>query len=424
MPLKRWVRINPDVLPEDYDPAAEIEYVDIGSVDQVRGIEAAVKMYFSDAPSRARRLVRDGDTIVSTVRTYLKAVAPIRRPPPNLVVSTGFAVLRPKSDADPGFLGWLAQSEEFVQNIVAHSVGVSYPAINPPSLGALRVRFPSIGAQRAIAEFLDRESARIDELIAKKERLIELLEERRLSTIDSAVDGRILGLPQNPVNNRWYPDLPSDWHVIRVKYMCSRIVDGVHHTPEYVDEGVPFVTVKNLTEGDSICFDDLKYITPEDQIEFSRRTHVEKGDVLITKDGTLGVPRVVETDRVFNIFVSVALLKPIRKKIDSYFLRFALESKRVAEQFAAKRLGSGLQHLHLEEIGDVQIPLPPRDVQVRAVRCLRDALSKVAELRAAVRVQTDRLLEYRTALISAAVTGQIDVRTYRQEPEAVLEESV
>ena len=177
-PLKHWVQINPEVLPEDHDPAAEIEYVDISNVNQIQGILSTERMYFGDAPSRARRVVRGGDTIVSTVRTYLKAVAPVRDPPDNMIVSTGFAVLRPRSQANAGFVGWLAQSEGFIQAVVARSVGVSYPAINPSVLGGLPVRFPSMENQNGIAEFLDRETVRIDALIAKKERLIELLENR------------------------------------------------------------------------------------------------------------------------------------------------------------------------------------------------------------------------------------------------------
>lgn len=200
-PLKHLARINPDKLADDTDPDFEMEYVDIGNVTLEAGIGSTEKHRFEVAPSRARRLVRDGDTIVSTVRTYLKAVAPIAHPPDNLVVSTGFAVLRPGHDLIPGYLFRLAQSDLFVQRIVAHSVGVSYPAINASDIGKFAIPVPPLEEQRAIAAFLDRETAKIDELISgivttngvvgAMARMANLLSEYRSSLISAAVTGQI-----------------------------------------------------------------------------------------------------------------------------------------------------------------------------------------------------------------------------------------
>ena len=101
MRLKYFTSINDEALPETTDPGFEMSYVDISSVDQIRGIVAVEEMVFEDAPSRARRVVRDGDTIVSTVRTYLRAIAPVSNPASNTIVSTGFAVVKaPPSNTD------------------------------------------------------------------------------------------------------------------------------------------------------------------------------------------------------------------------------------------------------------------------------------------------------------------------------------
>ena len=103
--LKYSASINDEALPETTDPAFEMSYVDISSVDSSRGIVADEKIVFEDAPSRARRVVRGGDTIVSTVRTYLRAITPIRNPTSNTIVSTGFAVIRPRR-VSPGFMSY------------------------------------------------------------------------------------------------------------------------------------------------------------------------------------------------------------------------------------------------------------------------------------------------------------------------------
>src|SRR5262249_31403584 len=145
-----------------------IEYVDIGNVDATGHINELQRMRFEDAPSRARRIVRHGDVIISTVRTYLRAIAAIENPPKNLIASTGFAVLRANGCCHSRYLSRLVQSNEFVDMVVNHSEGVGYPAINPTELAALSIWLPPLAEQRAIAAFLDRETARIDALIGHK----------------------------------------------------------------------------------------------------------------------------------------------------------------------------------------------------------------------------------------------------------------
>jgi type I restriction enzyme S subunit len=118
-PIKQLCRLNVDVLPEDTDPDLEFDYVDIGSVTLEDGIKQKERIRFETAPSRARKLVRTGDIIVSTVRTYLKAVARIDKADDGAVVSTGFAVLRPKASVDSSFLYRLCQSSPFVAEVQA-----------------------------------------------------------------------------------------------------------------------------------------------------------------------------------------------------------------------------------------------------------------------------------------------------------------
>ena len=185
--IKYLSKINTSALPESTPPDREIRYVDISSVG--RGIVQAepALLTFESAPSRARRLVKHGDTIVSTVRTYLRAVLPIRNPQPDLVVSTGFAVLTPGPDLIPDYFSWVLQSDMFIDEVVARSVGVSYPGINAGEIGDIRVPFPVLADQQRIAEYLDAETARIDALIEKSQRMIDLLRERRQALITASV---------------------------------------------------------------------------------------------------------------------------------------------------------------------------------------------------------------------------------------------
>ena len=188
--LKYHASINDEVLLETTDPGFEMSYVDISSVDPIRGIVATEALAFDRAPSRARRVVRDGDTIVSTVRTYLRAVAPVRNPSENMIVSTGFAVIRPRG-VSPSFLSWMLRESGLIDAMVARSVGVSYPAVSPSEIGTLPTLLPSEEEQRAIADFLDRETDRIDSIVTKIEATIERLREFRTGLITAAVTGQI-----------------------------------------------------------------------------------------------------------------------------------------------------------------------------------------------------------------------------------------
>ena len=189
--LKYLATLNPESLADDTDPTLEMVYVDIGGVDNLGRIGEREQLTFASAPSRARRLVRDGDVILSTVRTYLRAIAPIRNPEPGMVVSTGFAVVRPEDDLTTDYAAYALRAPYFVERIVANSKGVSYPAINESEIATYELAGPPLPEQRAIAAFLDRETARIDALAEKVEKSIDLLREYRTALISAAVTGKI-----------------------------------------------------------------------------------------------------------------------------------------------------------------------------------------------------------------------------------------
>lgn len=177
--LKYVVSANGSSLPDSTPADTQFTYVDIGGVSQGEMTLDSEPIMFGEAPSRARRLAAPGDVVVSTVRTYLRAVAQVPETDRDLVFSTGFAVLHPHRDVDQGWLAYALQADTFVDQVIANSDGISYPAINATKLMSLRIDLPPLPTQHAIADFLDRETAQIDELIAEQERLIGLLRERR-----------------------------------------------------------------------------------------------------------------------------------------------------------------------------------------------------------------------------------------------------
>lgn len=189
--LKLLASINDEVLSEKTDPHFELIYVDIGGVDKIEGILEREEHLFEAAPSRARRIVRDGDVIISTVRTYLRAITPIRTPEHNLIVSTGFAVIRPKSKLSNDYAAYSLRATYFVENVVANSTGVSYPAIEASKVSSFSIAVPELMEQKQIAAFLDKETAKIDEFVAGIREAIAYLKEYRMALISASVTGKI-----------------------------------------------------------------------------------------------------------------------------------------------------------------------------------------------------------------------------------------
>lgn len=191
-PLKYWVHINRKTLPETTDEDYTFSYIDIGSVTTGRIVRPLEKISFGKAPSRARRIVSKGDTIISTVRTYLKAVLYISEESGSLIASTGFAVLSPKEDVFPEYLGYMIQSDTFIDQVTANSIGVAYPAISESSLGRFEVSLPpSIIEQEQIAFFVKKETAFLEKAISSAYQEISLLREYRTRLIVDVVTGKL-----------------------------------------------------------------------------------------------------------------------------------------------------------------------------------------------------------------------------------------
>lgn len=231
--LKYAATINDEALSESTDGGFELAYIDIGNVGSEGRVHDIVNFRFEGAPSRARRIVRDGDVIVSTVRTYLQAIVPIENAPSNLIVSTGFAVVRPSDSLDYTFCKYALRANRFLWEVETRSTGVSYPAINASDLVDIKISMPKLRVQRLIAEYLDRETARIDGLIAEKERMLALLEEKRAALVSRVVTrGLDPNAPLKPSGQKWLGEIPAHWHVCQLKRTWTSSTTGSRRASE------------------------------------------------------------------------------------------------------------------------------------------------------------------------------------------------
>nr|WP_281722939.1 restriction endonuclease subunit S [Nitrosomonas nitrosa] len=400
--LKYAATINDAALGEDTPPDYELQYIDIGNVDSEGRIHDIAAYRFEAAPSRARRQVRHGDVIISTVRTYLQAIAPIIEPPENLVVSTGFAVVRPMPGVlDQGFCRYALREPKFLSEVICRSVGVSYPAINASDLASIPIPLPPISRQRAIADYLDHETAKIDEMITAKERLLGILAEKRRALVTQAVTrGLNPAAPMRDSGIEWLGDVPSHWKPIKLRWLFKQVKrQGFPDLPPlsvYRDFGVILRESR----------DDNANRVPEDLDKYQL---VEPGDLVINKmkawQGSLGISALTGiTSPDYVVFAPVHDERP-------RFLNFLLRIPTLATVYLSMSNGIRTNQWRLEPDRFVMLDLclPPTREQEEIVSHVESRITGLDGLHAAT-IESIRILrERRSALIAAAVTGQIDV---------------
>lgn len=413
-PIKQLVEINPESLGEKTDAELLINYIDIGNVNSYGEIKEIQPIIFKDAPSRARRIVRKGDVVVSTVRTYLKAIAAVESDEENLIASTGFAVLRAdEENVAASYLKYAVRGGYFIEEVVANSTGVSYPAISSTPFSRIKLILPSYEEQRTIATYLDHKTAQLDTLLTQKETLVRLLHQKRQALINEAVtQGLDPAAPRKSSGVEWLGDIPAHWEVRKLKQLTTRIVDGTHFTPNYIEEGVPFLRVTDI-QTDEIDLSTTKFISQAEHEELSKRCKPEKGDILLSKNGTIGITKVVHWDWEFSVFVSLCLIKPT-KRLNPYYFSYFFQSDIVNQQIDEGSRTTSVTNLHLEKIRELLISLPPIEEQLQIVERLNLAGGRINEASDAIHTQIKTLKAYRQSLISEVVTGKVDVRTEAQ----------
>ena len=403
-PLKYLARFNPEVLPEDTDPDFEFNYIDIGGVTLEEGVRHKEAMRFESAPSRARKPVRAGDVIVSTVRTYLKAVARIDETHNGAIVSTGFAVLRPSAEVDAGYLYRLCQANAFVSDVEARSTGVSYPAINPSTLATIKVPFPDLAAQKAIAAFLDRETARIDKLIAKKQRHVELLHKRAKQAVAELVTGATVeGMAIVETGLDHIPRIPAHWSLLRAGHLF-------HEVAEPNTDDLPVLSVSIHTGISDRQLDDEERDRKVNLIE-DRSSYkcVRPGylayNMMRAWQGAVGVSTV---DGAVSPAYVVA--KPTHDLHSPYY-QFLLRTPLFIEQMrqGSKGITDFRLRLYWEQFRLIMLPVPPLDEQRRIAAEAERELAHADEVAARIVRSVALLRERRAALITAAVAGEIDI---------------
>ena len=270
---------------------------------------------------------------------------------------------------------------------------------------------PGDREQCEIAGFLDRETAKIDALVAKKERLVELLLEKRTALITSAVTrGLDSSVPMKDSGVEWLGEIPAHWEVKRLWHLTPRdrkIMYGIVLPGPNVDVGVPIV--KGGDVATRLKQDALSRTSFEIESRYVR-SRLRGGDLVYAIRGSIGEVEVVPDELEGANLTQDAARVAYTKATHGHWLLYALRSKGVFGQLEAGALGATIKGINIRDLKRARIPVPPRSEQPEIASFLTAEARKFERLSSMMRSAINHLKEYRTALISAAVTGKIDVR--------------
>ena len=409
-PFKHLVICNSEALTEKTNPEMEINYIEIGDVNSFDGIKETSKYTFEKAPSRARRIVREGDVIISTVRTYLKAITSISSKFDGFIASTGFAVLTPKL-IHSGFLGNIALCEGLIGEIISLSKGVSYPSITSQDLTNISIPFPSKNEQTAIANYLDHKTTQIDTLITKKEQFISLLQEERTAVINQAVTkGLDPKVKMKDSGIEWLGEIPEHWEVKRMKYVIKTPLKyGANESAEdEILEDPRYIRITDFGNDGKLRKNTFKSLSLDKAENFL----LEEGDILFARSGaTVGKTFFFKDYKgvaCFAGYLIKASCDPMIMK--SEFLYEFTNSSGYENWKQSIFQQSTIQNIGADKYNQLKIGVPPIAEQQKIIDFITSKINEIDTIISKSQQEIELLKEYKTALISEVVTGKVDVR--------------
>ena len=402
-PLKYVSSNNEAVLSEATPSDYSFRYVDIGAVSADKGIGEYKDITFGIAPSRARKKVCQGDTIISTVRTYLKAIAFVDDAQ-DVIVSTGFSVRSPFPFMYPKFLYYFCISDGFIDEVNKFSTGVTYPAIGDYPLGKISVTIPPLAEQQAIAAFLDDKCAKLDSIIADLERQIEILQEYKKSVITHAVTkGLNPSAPMKDSGVDWIGEIPEHWDTKRLKYLGTA-QNGLTYEPDDItfEDGTLVLRSSNIQNG-KLDLEDTIYVS----CKIPSAIILKKDDILLcSRNGSRHlIGKCIRIDEqtageTYGAFMCVF------RSDHNQFLHYTFQSE-IFNYYLATFLTSTVNQLTNANLLSMVVPITFDKIeQEKIVNHLSDFCCKVDNLITKKEKSLAVMRENKSSLIYEYVTGK------------------
>jgi type I restriction enzyme, S subunit len=352
-----------------------------------RGIVLRDEVPGAEIKTKQQQVCRAGEFLVAEIDAKVGGYGIVPEDLDGSLVSSHYFLFEIDSaQLDQGFLDYFIRTPAFHDQVAAQG-STNYAAIRANDVLGYEIPLPPLDEQRRLVTRIEALAAKIEEARGLRRLAVEEAEalvKSNLSSVYESLADTVQSLGDHAV----------------------QIADGPHVTPNYVETGFPFVTVRNIANR-RLDLHNLKYVTKEDHEMFCKRARPERGDVLYTKDGTLGTPCYIDTDKEFSFFVSVALIKPKRDALDGRYLTYILDAPQVHDQVTQNKTGAVLAHIVLRAIKAIQIPVPPLEEQHCIVAYLDGLQGKVdalKQLQAQTQVELDALLP---SVLDKAFKGEL-----------------
>lgn len=381
----------------DADDGETVRYVGLEHIDSG---ELDINGYDENGLERSSsRGFREGDVLFGKLRPYLEkaAIAPF-----DGICSSDIIPIYTDNSALQRYLPYLMHSKLVQDRVISTMEGTNLPRTSWSDLESTLVPIPPRNEQRRIADIL----STVDEQIQQTDEIIEKAKEVKRGMMQSSFSGSD---PKNTREVRFGSNLatiPTDWEVTTLSQVCEKIVDGPHSTPNYADAGIPFVSAGDIENGE-IDFENCKRISEGDDKELRPRVDPCEGDILLGKvgSGSLGKICIVDTNRRFNIFVQLALLRPRPGDIVPGYLGTALQYRQMQQQILDNASGASMQYIGTGAIGNLEIPLPTIDEQKEISKGFEHIRQKLRQ----ERNHKSELQDLKRGLMQDLLTGKVRV---------------
>jgi len=301
-------------------------------------------------------------------------------------------------------------------NFEYYIYGSAVPSMTSRDLNEVQFAIPLPSEQQTIVQYLDYKTKLIDDFIANRQRQIELLKEQLYFKINDAITKGInKNAPTKKTDIQYVPEIPEHWDIRKFKSLTSILTCGYASTPEYVEEekGVAFLSAQNCRPF-AMDLTKFNYIKPELHKQLTRHKKPQKGDVLVTRVGAgIGQACMIDIDLEFSVYVSLTHIRPNKEILSEYIVYFFNTEYCYQLNHEGTVVAGGQGNLNVKNVERYRIPLPPIEEQKEIIKYLDNYRSEIDNLISKYQKQIDLMQEYRTALISQAVTGKIDVRDWK-----------
>ena len=406
---------------EDYSDEGGVPIIRIGDISNSIDVSNAKRVTTKNLHELDRYIIKRGDLLLAMTGATIGKNAKYDSDDISYV-NQRVGLLRGKGSLTQSFLRYYIESSLFREFISLASAGSAQENISASQVGSLRFALPQIDEQTKIAQYLDHQTAIIDQLILQKEKLIELLKEKRQAVINEAVTkGLNPNAKMKDSGIEWLGEVQDHWDIAKMKYGCHFILDGTHGSYERVDDGYRLLSVRNIIDSKFTFRDDDSRVSERDYLEISSKFRILENDIQLAIVGaTLGKVAIVEKmDEPFVTQRSLATVRANTNNCIPKYLYYFLSSSSFQNYLWLSTSYSAQPGVYLGTIQKCPLPLPSLSEQDEIISHLVDRLSSYDSLTSCISQQIEKLKEYRQSIISEAVTGKIDVRDWQPDKNQV-----